>query len=98
MAKEICHDNFFSVATQRTEYRRRAMSRKNIVCQDRTWEECNKSVDTKKINVATMFVNWMSTKGGTCRDIKAYVATLEMKESRNFVATRYLMSRQEIKE
>ena len=35
MAKEICHDNLSSVATQRTEYRR-AMSRKKTVCRDRT--------------------------------------------------------------
>ena len=49
MAKEIYHDNISSVPTQRTEYRRRAMSRQKIMCHDRTWEECNKSAETKKI-------------------------------------------------
>ena len=36
MAKEICHDNISSIATQRTEYRRRAMSRQKTACRDRT--------------------------------------------------------------
>ena len=98
IAKEICHDNISLVATQRTEYRRGAMSLQKTAFHDRTWEECNKSVETKKDNVAARFVSWMSTSGITCRDIKAHVATLETKESRNSVATRYLMSRQEIKE
>ena len=57
MAKEIFHDNISSVTTQRTEYRRRAMSRQKIVCHDRTWEECNKPAETKKNNVATRFVS-----------------------------------------
>ena len=35
MAKEICHDNLSSVATQRTEYRR-AMSRQKTTCCNRT--------------------------------------------------------------
>ena len=92
MAKEICHDIISYVTTQRTEYRRRAMSRQKTVCRDRTWEECNKSTETKKINVATRLVSQMSTPGRTCRDIKAPVATLEKKESRNSIATRYLVS------
>ena len=79
MAKEICHDNISSVATLRTGYRRGAMSRQKTACHDRTWEECNKSVETKKDNVATRFVSWMSTPGRTCRDIKAPVATLEIR-------------------
>ena len=98
MAKEICHDNISFVATQRTEYRRGAMSRQKTACHDRTWEECNKLAKAKKDNVATRFVSWMSTLGRTCHNIKAPVATLETKESRNFFTTRYLMSRQEIKE
>ena len=98
MAKEIYHHNISSIATQRTEYRRRAMSLQKIVCHDKTWEECNKSAETKKINVAIRLVSWMSTPGRTCRNIKAHVATLETKESRNYVATRYLLLRQEIKE
>ena len=61
MAKEICHENISSIPTQRTEYRRRAMSRQKIACRDRTWEECNKSAETKKVNVVTRFVSWMST-------------------------------------
>ena len=67
------------------------------VCRDKTWEECNKSVETKKDNVVTRFVSWMSTPGRTCREIKAHVATLETKESINFVAITYLMSQLEIK-
>ena len=97
MAKEICHDNISSISTQRTKYRRRAMSRQKIVCHNRTWEECNKSTETKKFNVATRFVSWMSTLGRTCRDIKAPFVTLETKESRNSIATRYLVWRQKIK-
>ena len=92
MAKEIYLDNISSVTTQRIEYRRRAMSRQKIACRDRTWEECNKLVETKKVNVVTRFVRWMSTPGRTCRDIKAPVTTLETKESKNYVATRYLIS------
>ena len=57
MAKEIFHDNISSVTTQRTEYRRRAMSRQNIACRDRTWKECNKLAETKKVDVATRFVS-----------------------------------------
>ena len=68
MVKEICHDNISSFATQRTEYRRRDMSQQKIACRDRTREECNKSAETKKVNVATRFVSWMSTPGRTCRD------------------------------
>ena len=53
------------------------MSRQKIACRDRTWEECNKFAETKKVNVATRFVSWMSTPGRTCRDIKSPIATLE---------------------
>ena len=60
MAKEICHNNVSSVATQGPEYRRRAMLRQKIACRDRTEEECNKSAETGKVNVATRFVSWMS--------------------------------------
>ena len=77
MAKEICHDKISYVATQWTEYRRGAMSRQKTACCDRTWEECNKSAETKKDKVATRFVSLMSTSGRTCRDIKAHVATLK---------------------
>ena len=35
MAKEICHDNLSSVATQRIEYRR-AMSQQKTTCRDKT--------------------------------------------------------------
>ena len=40
----------------------------------------------------------MSTQGRNCRDKEAPVATNEQEESRNSVVTRYLLSRQEIKE
>ena len=98
MTKEICHDNISSVATQRTDYRRRVMSRQKVGCRNKTWEECNKSAETKKVHVTIRFVSWMSTPGRTCRDIKALVTTPETKESRNSIATRYLMSQKEIKE
>ena len=84
MAKEICHDNISYVSTQRTEYRREAMSRQKIVCRDKTWEEYNKSAEAKKINVGTRLVSWMSTPGRTCRDIKAHVTTLETKKKQKF--------------
>ena len=54
------------------------------LCRDRTWEECNKSVKTKKDNVVTRFVNWMSKPGRTCHDIKAHVATLETGRKEKF--------------
>ena len=84
MAKEICHDNISFVATQMTEYRRRVMSRQKIACLDRTWEECNKLAETKKVNVTTRFVSWMSTPRRTCRDIKAPVTTLETGRKQKF--------------
>ena len=84
MAKEICNDNISSVATQRTEYRRGAMSRQKTAFHDITWEECNKSTETTKDNVATRFVSWMSTPGRTCRDIKAHVATLKTGRKQKF--------------
>ena len=84
MAKEICHDNISFVATQRTLYRRGAMSRQKTTCHNRTLEKCNKSVKTKRDNVATRFVSWMSTSGRTCRDIKAPVATLKTGRKQKF--------------
>ena len=84
MVKEICHDNISSVAAQRTEYRRRAMLQQKIACRDKTWEECNKSAEIKKVNIATRFVSWMSTPGSTCRDIKALVVTLETGRKQKF--------------
>ena len=60
------------------------MSRQKTACRDRTWEECNKSTETKKVNVATRFVSWMSTSGKTCRDIKALVETLETGRKQKF--------------
>ena len=56
MAKEICHDNNSSIATQRTEYRRRAMSQQKTMCRNKIWEECNKSAETKRDNVVTRFL------------------------------------------
>ena len=84
MAKEICHDNISFIATKRNEYRRGAMSQQKIVCRNRTWEECNKLAETKRDNVATRFVRWMSTSGRTCRDIEAPVATLKTGREQNF--------------
>ena len=70
MAKEMCHDNIYSVATQRTKYRRGAMSIQKTACRDKTWEECNKSTEIKKNNVATRFVSWTSTPRRTYRDTR----------------------------
>ena len=79
MAKKICHDNIYSIATQRTEYRKGAMSQQKTVFHNITWEECNKSAETKRDNVATRFVCLMSTSGRTCRDIKALIEILKKK-------------------
>ena len=40
-------------------------------------EECNKSAKTKKVNVATRFISWMSTPGRICYNIEAHVTTKE---------------------
>ena len=92
MAKEICHENISSVVTQRTEYIRRARSRQKIACRDRTWEEYNKSVETKKVDVATRFVSWMSTPRRTYRDIKGQVTTLETGRKQKFYRDKKLKS------
>ena len=92
MAKEIYHNNISSVATQRTEYRRGVMLRQKIACRDRTWEECNKSIETKKDNVVTRFVRWMSTQGRTCHDIKALITTLEIGKKHKFCRNKKLKS------
>ena len=84
MTKEICHNNIPSVATQRTEYRRGAMSGQKTACSDKTWEGFNKPAKTKKVNVAKRFFSWMSTPGRTCRDIKASVTTLEIRRKHKF--------------
>ena len=91
MAKEICHDNISYVATQRIENIRGAMSRQKTACRDKKWEECNKSVATKKVNVVTMFVSWMSTSGNLSR----HKSLCRDKGSRKKAE---IMSRQEIKE
>ena len=67
MAKEICHDTISYVAAQGIEYRRRATLRQKIACRNRTEEECNKSAETRKINVATRFLSWMLAPRRTCR-------------------------------
>ena len=92
MAKKICHDNISSVATQRTEYKRGVMSQQKTACRDRTWEECNKLAETKKINVAIRFVSWMSTPRRTYRYIKVHVATLETGRKQTFCRDKKLKS------
>ena len=54
------------------------------LCHDRTWEECNNSAKTKRDNVVTRFVKWMSTSGRTCCDIKAPVAILKIGREHKF--------------
>ena len=95
MAKEICHDNISYIATQRTKYRSGDMSRQKTTCRNRTWEECSKSTETKRDNVAIRFVSWISTLGRTCRDIKAPIPTLKTRRKQklcrdkvSYVATR----------
>ena len=90
--RKICHDNNSSIATQRTEYRRGAMSQQKTTCRNRTWEECNKSAEKKKDNVATRFVSWKSTSGRTCRDIKAPIATLKTGREHKFYRNKRLKS------
>ena len=76
MAKEICHDNISTVTTQRTEYRKRAMSLQKIACRNRTSEECNKSDETRNLMLRKGFqldVNTMkslSRHKSSCRDIE----------------------------
>ena len=48
----------------------------------------------REIMLRQGFSCWMSKPGGTCRDIKAPVGTLEKEESKDSVTIRYLMSRQ----
>ena len=60
------------------------MSRQKTMCRDKTWEECNKSAETKRYNVATRFVSWMSTSGRTCHGIKAPVAILKTGRKHKF--------------
>ena len=60
------------------------MLRQKTTCCNRTWEECNKSAETKRDNVATRFVSWMSTSGRTYHDIKAHVATLKTRREQKF--------------
>ena len=61
--------------------------------RDRKWEEYNKSIETKKVYVATKF-------SAGCQHKEEIVATkmLLSLEGRNSIAIRYLLSRQEIKE
>ena len=84
MAKEICHDTISSISTQGTEYRRRATLRQKITCHDITEEECNKSVETRKVNVVTRFFSWMLAPRRTCRDIKAPIMTQETGRKQKF--------------
>ena len=56
------------------------MSRQKTTCRNKKWEECNKSAETKKVNVTTRFVSWMSTPGR----IKAPVATKEIGRKQKF--------------
>ena len=60
------------------------MSRQKTACRDKTCEECNKSAKTKRDNVATRFVSWMSTSGRTCRGIKAPITTLKTGREHKF--------------
>ena len=75
-----------------TDYGREAMSLQKTACRDRTWEGCNKSAETKKVNIATRFVSWMSTPGKTYRDIKAHVTTLETGRKQKFYRDKKLKS------
>ena len=77
MAKEKCHDSISSVVTQGTKYRRRVVSRQKKVCRDRTREESNKSIETKRDNVATRFLMLdvktrrnLSRHNSSCCDIR----------------------------
>ena len=47
---------------------------------------------TKKVNVETRFVSWMSTPGRICRDIKAHVATKEIGRKQKFRRDKKLKS------
>ena len=55
-------------------------------------EECNKSAETKKVNIATRFVSWMSTPGRICHNIEAPIATKEIGRKQKFCRDKKLKS------
>ena len=79
MANKFFHDNISYVATQRTEYRREAMSRQKTTCHDRKWKN-----ETKKVNVAIRFFSWMSTPGRICCNTEDLVAIKETRRKQKF--------------
>ena len=74
------------------------MSRQKTACRDRKWEEYNKSVETKKVYVTTKFSAGCQHKEEIVATKKLLLPQMKQEEGRNSVATRYLLSRQEIKE
>ena len=66
------------------------------MCRDRKWEEYNKSVETKKVYVATKFSAGCQHKEEIVTTKKLLSLQMKQEEGRNFVATRYFMLRQEI--
>ena len=47
-------------------------------------EECNKSAETKKVNVVTRFISWILTPRRICHNIEAPVATKETGRKHKF--------------
>ena len=62
------------------------------MCHDRKWEEYNKSVETKKVYVATKFSAGFQHKEEIVTTKKLLSLQMKQEEGKNSVATRYLMS------
>ena len=60
------------------------LSQHKGVIIDRKWEESNKSIETKKVYVATRFFSKMLTLGRTFRDKEAPASTNETGRKQNF--------------
>ena len=69
-----------------------------IACRDRKWEEYNKSAETKKVYVVTKFSAGCQHKEEIVATKEFLLLQMKQEEGRNSVTTRYLLSRQEIKE
>ena len=68
------------------------------MCRDRKWEEHNKSAETKKVYVVIKFSAGCQHKEEIIVTKKLLSLQMKQEEGRNSITTRYLLSRQEIKE
>ena len=73
------------------------MLRQKTECRDNEWEEYNQSAETEKVYVATKFLAGCQHKEEIVATKKLLLLHMKQEEGKNSVATRYLLSRQEIK-